>query len=184
MRASYTGAPRVIVTATMTIRMCLKSRVSSQTAHHQPAHRNLYPRRTARRRRLVILAQPPLPTQPTEGPFRHPAPRQHCKTMPPRPTLRRHNLQPAAQFLTNPSRQGTATPSIRPNQPQPREPTHQFLQQQSDAIPILDICRMHHGRQRQPLGICRKYDACAPSLSCPHRSPWDPFRWFSPTGGP
>ena len=154
MRASYTGAPRVIVTATMTIRMCLKSRVSGQTAQHQPAHRNLYPRRTARRRRLVILAQPPLPTQPPESLLHRPTPRQHRKTTPPRIT--RHNLQSAVQPLLNPSRQRTPIPAISPNQPQPRKPARQFRQHQPVAIPIrhirrMHICRMHH--RQQPLGI-------------------------------
>ena len=92
---------------------CLKSLVSGQTAQYQPAHRNLYPRRTACRHRLVILAQPPLPTQPPKVPLHHPVPRQHRKSTLPR--LARHYLQPVAQPLLDPSRQRAQIPAISPN---------------------------------------------------------------------
>ena len=128
------------------LRWCLKSGVSGQTAQHQPTHRNPYPRRTARRQRLVILAQTPLPTQPTECPLHHPAPRRHRKTTLPR--LARHYLQSAAQTLPYPFRQRRAAiPAISPNQPQPREPPRQFSKRQPGAVPILNIRRMHRQQQ-------------------------------------
>ena len=177
------GKRPLVMRAASVLRVCLKSRLSGQTAQHQPTHRNPYPRRTARRQRLVILAQPPLPTQPTKSPLHHPAPRLHRKSTLPRTT--RHNLQPAAQTLLYPIRQCCAAiPAISSNQPQPREPPRQFSKRQPGAVPILDIRRMHRHRQQRSRGVHHNMTLAPHHFLARIVAARPPFRWFSPTGGP
>ncbi len=103
------------------------------------------------RESFVVLAQPTEPAQPRQRSLDHPSSWQHLELMAvPRAP---HNLQDVASVGLNPINQPPSVTSISPDEPQPRKPAHQSVDNQHRPIPILHVGRMDYDGQQQPYGI-------------------------------
>ena len=92
-----------------------------QPSYHDVNHGDPYPRRTARTRFLVILAQTAELHQPGKGALHHPATRQHDETL--HCVVALDNGKDPAAKAGYPTNQLTRVAPVRPKQAQARELT-------------------------------------------------------------
>src|SRR5579884_764094 len=106
-------------------------------------HRHIYHRLAHTRVPLLVLAQPPIPAEPTKGPLYDPTLGQHRETYCPlHPTY--YLQHPAIKDPDTPGRLLASIAAIRPNLLQTREAFLGLVQHGLTAVLILDIGRMHH----------------------------------------
>lgn len=100
--------------------------------------------------RLVVLAQPPILAEPTEGPFHHPTSGQHDEPM---QLATLDNLNDPSERTSSPFDEYPGIASIDPDPLQPPKSIAQFLHDKPASITILNVGRVHHHDQDQPQGI-------------------------------
>ena len=136
-------------------------------------HRNMNPCLTRLRQLLVIFAQSPASSQPSQSTFNHPTTRQHLKTM----TVFRtpHNLQNPATNCTCPIHQGSSIGRICPDQLKPGESPQELSQHKLGSITVLNVSSMDHNSQQQTYGV--DYDVSLASFNLLTRivAAWPPF---------
>src|SRR6266852_825121 len=110
------------------------------------------PRCTHLWRPLIVTAEAPIPDQPGEGAFDHPAPRQHHEAC--RPGHATYDFDHKVACHHRPHRQ-IVTPirTVRPDQLQTGETLFRLAQNLLGSILILDIGRVHYYRDEQPQSV-------------------------------
>src|SRR6266511_4976018 len=123
------------------------SRAYSESSCHNMYHGEAYPRLTALRRFLIVLAETTELHQPAEGALDHPAARQHDKAFDIIGSF--HDLQHPTPKRRNPSNKLSGIPAVSPDQLKAGEGSLQSLQDQLGAVSILDTGAVHDHSQQQ-----------------------------------
>ena len=99
------------------------------------------------RQGFIVLAQPTVPTQPSQSAFYNPPTRQHHESV----AVRRpsDDLQQPATEGISPIDQLTSVARIGPDQLEPRVPSRKFAQHQFGSIAVLDIRSVHDDSHNQ-----------------------------------
>jgi hypothetical protein len=117
---------------------------------HQINHRQVDHGFTTGRQRLVVFAQPTVFAEPAEGSFDNPTFRQNNEAV---DVTALDNLHEPPECSLSPVNESAGVTAIRPDSSKPSPSTAQLLQNQSCAIPILDVSRMYNHHQNQAEGI-------------------------------
>jgi len=99
----------------------------------------------------IVLAQPPIASQPRERALHYPTTGQHLKPFGPLGTL--HGFQGPTAPLERPLDQRSVIVALRPQQPQPGEAMRQWGQHPACPLRIRHLRRMDHHGQQQTQGI-------------------------------
>ncbi len=116
--------------------------------NHQIDHCDKYHRFTAGGQHFIVLAHPPIPTDPAEGPLHDPTLRQDRKADDLIATL--DDLQNPVSKRSRPFDQFARITTIRPNQLQASIPPTEPGQYQLGPVAILNVGGMNNDGQYQP----------------------------------
>lgn len=114
-------------------------------------HGQVNDRFAALRQRLVVLAQPPVTTEPSKGSLHDPTLRQDLEAG--HVVAAFDDLQDPVTHFLGPFDQFPGVSPIGPDQLQPGELPDQFRQHQLGPVAVLDIGGMHDNGQKQAQGV-------------------------------
>src|SRR5213082_1284852 len=130
----------------MVLRVCLRI---SEPANHELDHGKMDHRLARQGPRLVVLAEPAILPQPSEGTLDHPAARENLE---PLVCAEDDGEEPVAK-LRRPPDQLAGVAAVCPDDLQPREKAPQLRQHQPGADPVLDRGAVHHHGEQKARGI-------------------------------
>ena len=122
---------------------------------------------------LIVFAQPPIPPEPSECPLHHPPARQYRE--PDRICGPLDDFDRPTPRQLDQLRDLAAISAIRPDQPQPEEPSGETRQGRIRPIPILHTRRVHHYRKHQSERIDNDVPLAPIYLLAAVVAAWPPF---------
>lgn len=113
------------------------------------------------RKRFIVLAQPPILTEPAEGAFHDPTFGQHHEAM---QVTTFDDFNDPPKCVSGPIKKCPCVTSVNPDTFHPPKSTTQFFQNQPPAVTILDISGVHHHDQDQAKGVNEKVSFASQNL--------------------
>ena len=126
----------------------------SQSASHEPDHRDVDDGLAGGREVFVVLTETALAPKPPEGALDNPPSREHLESFDVVAAFDDLHFQPVPNpQIAHPNKQLPGIATVGPNQPQAREGVSKHRQNQARSVAVLDIGRMDDGNKHQPENI-------------------------------